>query len=119
MPVSSLKFTLILAAVIYVLVRVLQKLLQIARRKRFVQKQKEIALSPEIKAEADGKLGKLLNRFRHKYGRYPQRDELFGLIVQTSHITIRKRGIKGHWARQRIRKYLLEKHGVVKNFIMR
>jgi hypothetical protein len=95
------------------LIWIIQKLLSIFKKK------KAASLSSRIKAKSDRKFNKLLNRFRHEHKRKPTRNELFRIIISASHITVRRRGQKGHWGRQRIRKYLLEKHDVVANYEMR
>ena len=81
--------------------------------------QPEIALSSKVKAKADWKFTKLFRRFKARYKRKPTKNELFRIIINASHITIRRRGGKGHWGRQKVRKYLLEKHNVAKNYRMR
>lgn len=80
---------------------------------------KEIFLSTRLKDRADKKFYKLLNNFKREHRRKPTKNELFMIVVNASHITIRWRGNKGHWVRQKIRKYLLEKHDIVKNYRMR
>lgn len=94
-----------LIVVVYIIIKLLQKFL----RKRPI-------LSPRLRAKSDWKLDKLIKNFKSKYRRNPTKGELFRIIINASHITIRKRGVKGHWLRQRIRKYLLEKHNVVKSY---
>jgi len=95
---------------LYFLVRFLQKI---------SRQEAKIHLSEKIKAKADWKFTKLLRKFTSENKRKPTKDELFRIIINASHITIRRRGQKGHWGRQKIRKYLLEKHGVVDNFKMK
>ena len=86
--------------------------------KRLLPKEKDLFLSEKIKAKADWKFKKLLNKFKQKYQRNPTQNELFRIIINASHITIRRKGKKGHLGRQKVRKYLLEKHGIVKKYAM-
>jgi hypothetical protein len=53
-----------------------------------------------------------LLRILNKYFLNPSHNELFRIVINASHITIRRRGFSGHWGRQKVRKYLLEKHGL-------
>jgi hypothetical protein len=87
--------------------------------KKILSKRKPIALPRRVKIKADRKFNKLLRIFKRKYKRKPTKNELFRIIISASHITIRKRGKRGHWGRQKIRKYLLEKHKIVDNYVMR
>ncbi len=84
----------------------------------FSPKQREL-LSKKMSARADWKYSKRLRLFKQKYGRDPTNREKFRIIINASHITIRRPDNKGHWGRQKVRKYLLEKHGVVKKYRMR
>lgn len=83
-------------------------------------KEPRINLPDWVKAKADRKFNKLLNQFKHRnHFRKPSKNELFRIIISASHITDRRHGFKAHWSRQKIRKYLLEKNNVVKDFKMR
>jgi hypothetical protein len=83
------------------------------------QKKRKVFLSVRMRAKTDRKYSKLLNRFRKQHGRKPTRNEAFRLAINASHITIRRRGKRGHWGRQKVRKHLLEKNGVVDKYRMR
>lgn len=87
--------------------------------KKIFVKQKSLVLPQKLKDKADWKFKKLLTKFKQEHQRAPSNDELFRIIINASHITIRQKGNKGHWGRQKIRKYLLEKHNVIKNYTMR
>ncbi|MBI2665327.1 hypothetical protein HYX12_01750 [Candidatus Woesearchaeota archaeon] len=76
-------------------------------------------MSDRVIAKADRKHAKLYYKFKQIHGREPTKKEHFWTIVNASHITIRGKGRKGHWGRQKVRKYLLEKHKVVDNYNMR
>jgi uncharacterized membrane protein len=76
-------------------------------------------LSEETKSRADRAFNSLIIQFEHRYDRVPSRRELFRGAIEASHIIEKSRGWTGHCERQRIRKYLLEKNKVVKNFRMR
>ena len=95
---------------IYILIRIFKKLLS---------DQDKIRLSEDVKSKADWKFNKLLKKFKQEHKRNPTRDELFRIVINASHITIRRRGNKAHWGRQKVRKYLLEKHHVAKKYTMR
>lgn len=69
-------------------------------------------LSRKVKIRAHRKFRILLSKFRRKHGREPKRDELFRIIIQVSHLTIRGRGKRRHWGRQKVRKMLLEENGI-------
>jgi vacuolar-type H+-ATPase subunit C/Vma6 len=89
-------------------------------KRAFFKKRKPIFLSKRVKSKADRKYAKLLKNFkRTHHGRQPTHNELLRIVINASHITIRRRGKSGHWGRQKIRKYLLEKHGIVDNFRMK
>jgi hypothetical protein len=108
--INQFVLVIVLIIIFYFLIRFLTKVLSRPER---------IFLSDRIKAKADWKFKKLLTKFKHEHKRKPTRDELFRLIINASHITIRRKGQKGHWGRQKVRKYLLEKHDIVNNYIMR
>jgi len=76
-------------------------------------------ISDKIKKRADRKFDKLIYRFKKRHKRSPTHDELFRIVINVSHMTILMPGKTGHWKRQRVRKYLLEKNHIVKNYIMR
>jgi hypothetical protein len=85
-------------------------------------------LSPRIKAKAERKYRKLLSKFKRRHRRKPSKDDLFGIVVTASHHTfpvkgrnVRRwtKGKRGHRNRQKVRKYLLEKHKIVKNYRMK
>ena len=104
------------------------KFLKSLQKRRYIQKQKRVFLSKRIRRKADIKFNKLLSKFKNKRRRNPTKDELFSIVNTSSHhvhpVKGRNsrrwtRGKSGHWKRQRVRKYLLEKHQVVKNFKMR
>lgn len=76
-------------------------------------------LSDKVKAKADWKYTKLLNKFRRIHHRQPTHDELFRIVINASHITIRRRGKGGHWGRQKVRKYLLEKNSIKDDYVMK
>jgi len=80
---------------------------------------KKLFLSARVKAKADRKFNKLLHKFKQTHHRKPTRNDIFRIIINASHITIRRRGHKGHWGRQKVRKYLLEKHNVMKEYRMK
>lgn len=79
----------------------------------------KIKLPYRLKIKADKKFKKLLKKFEERNKRKPNKKELFRIIINASHITIRKSGKRAHFGRQKIRKYLLEKHKVVKKYIIR
>lgn len=84
-----------------------------------LRKQHKYYLPNRIKVKADWKYSKLLNKFKKRYHREPNKNEKFRIGINASHITIRRRGKKGHLGRQKIRKYLLEKNKVVEKYNMR
>jgi len=87
--------------------------------KRFALKGKRVFLHHKTKVRAEMKFRKRLRIFKRIHKRNPTKNELFMTVVNASHITDRRHGRKGHWKRQKIRKYLLEKHKIVKNYKMR
>jgi hypothetical protein len=82
-------------------------------------KPKRIFLPARIKVLANKKFNLMKYRFKKRYKREPSKEEYFRMIIQISHLIYRKRGNKAHWKRQRVRKYLLEKNRIVKEYIMR
>lgn len=85
-------------------------------------------LSAKTKAKAEHKYRKLLAEFKKKNKRNPLKDELFRIVIAASHHTFPvkgrnsrrwMRGKKGHWNRQKVRKYLLEKYNIVDEYKMR
>tara|TARA_R110002074_G_scaffold74384_3_gene170403 strand:- start:1254 stop:1604 length:351 start_codon:yes stop_codon:yes gene_type:complete len=90
-------------------------------------RKKKAFLPPEIKTKSDEKYKRLLSKFKRENKRTPKRDEKFKLVVTASHHVYpvkgknsRKwmRGEKGHWKRQKVRKYLLHKYKINLNFKM-
>ena len=113
--IQNVFLTVILAVCAYAVIKILLKLLQ----KIGLARKKQLFLSGRIKRKADRKFNKLLNKFKREHKRNPTRNELFRIVINASHITIRRRGHKGHWGRQKVRKYLSEKNHIVKEFTMR
>lgn len=109
-PIEKGVIVILFFIVLYIVIKFLKKLLF---------RPKKIFLSTAVKAKADWKFKKLLRKFRKEHKRKPTKNELFRIIINASHITIRRRGHKGHWGRQKVRKYLLEKHDVANNYVMR
>lgn len=96
--------------------------------KRLLSKRRKIFLSGKSKSKAERKYRKLLAQFNRKHKRKPSKDDLFKIVITASHHTFPvkgknsrnwMRGRKGHWKRQKVRKYLLEKHNIVENFRMK
>jgi hypothetical protein len=100
-------------------VNAIKNIFSVPSRERFVPKRKKIFLPYRIKARADRKFNKRLNIFKRQHKRKPTKNDLFRVVINASHITDRRHGHKGHWKRQKIRKYLLEKHHIVENFRMK
>ena len=89
------------------------------RPKRRRYKIGRVFLPASIKSKADRKYSKLLSKFKREHKRKPSRHDLFMTIVTASHHTYPikgrnsrrwMRGKGGHWLRQKVRKYLSEKH---------
>ncbi len=95
----------------YIILKLLRRLLQNIR--------KRAPLSGRLKRKADIKFNTLLDVFKNKNKHNPAKNEMFGMAVNASHLTIKKKGSSGHWKRQKVRKYLLEKHNIVKDYKMR
>ena len=92
-----------------------------------ITRKKKVFLPANIKSKADMKYSKILAKFRREHKRNPSKDDLFRIVITASHHTYPvkgrnsrrwMRGKKGHWNRQKVRKYLLEKHNIVKTFKM-
>ena len=114
---------IILLFVIYFFIRFFQEILlkpQKKYRRRRSPKRKNNYLTKKTKAKADRKYKKLLSQFKHENKRKPTHNDLFRIVINASHITIKyRKGHSGHWGRQKVRKYLLEKHDIVDNYIMK
>jgi hypothetical protein len=89
-----------------VFIYILSKIIDRLSKKRRVHKLKKLYLSKKVKIKANEKFNKLLHKFKQQRKKKPNKDELFRIIINASHITIRRKGGKGHWGRQKIRKYL-------------
>jgi hypothetical protein len=86
-------------------------------------------LSRKYQVKADRKFNMLLSKFKRTHRRKPTRAEMIKpIITGASHHVFPAKGRnakpwtrrgRGHKNRQRVRKYLLEKHGIVKNYRMR
>jgi hypothetical protein len=111
----ELKGIIIIAGLVLLLIIVLFKIFKIL--KSFFEPGEFI--SDKIKSRSDRKFDKSLFRFKQIHKRNPTHDELFRIIINVSHMTILMPGKTGHWKRQRVRKYLLEKNHIVKNYIMK
>jgi hypothetical protein len=53
-----------------------------------------------------------IRKFKERRDRKPTRRELGRIIINDSHKIIQKRGTKGHWRRQKIRRMLFEDHNI-------
>ncbi len=110
--IEKILFLIGLCIVAYIILKIIDSVeLQQSRKKRY--------LSRKIKQKADRKYSKLLHRFKRNKRRNPHKNEKFRIIINASHITIRRRGKVGHWGRQKVRKYLLEKHKAVDKYKMK
>jgi len=72
-------------------------------------------LPKDIRKRADKYFNKSKSEFRLKHNKKPNRDELFLLVVKSSHRALgvkKASGKKGHYNRQLIRKYLLLKNNI-------
>jgi hypothetical protein len=119
---------LIVLIFVFFLIRFFKELLS-KFKKKFKKKKigaKGVFLSSKIKFKADRKYEKLLSEFKRKHKRRPLRDDLFRIVIAASHHTfpVKGRNVRrwtkgrlGHWNRQKVRKYLLEKHA--KNYKMK
>lgn len=79
----------------------------------FILPKKRPFLASHVKEKARGKFGKLLDRFKREKKREPTRNERIRLAINASHMTIKRRGKRGHWKRQKVRKVLLEEQGIL------
>jgi hypothetical protein len=115
---------------IFFLIKFLKELFSKPKKKfkKKPSKRKKVFLTAKTKAKADRKYGKLLAEFKRKHKRKPSKDDLFRVVIAASHHTfpvkgrnVRRwtKGKRGHWNRQKVRKYLLEKHNIVKNYKMK
>ena len=104
---------------IYFLLKILHQALRSYLKQRFIQKQKTKQIPIILRLKSDFRFNKLNSQFKRKFSRNPTRDELFKIIVHVSHMSIGTKGFKGHWKRQAVRKYLLEKHGIAGNYAMK
>ncbi|MFA6073608.1 MAG: hypothetical protein WC758_05835 [Candidatus Woesearchaeota archaeon] len=102
-------FVFVAIIVLYLFIKFLIKLIRESRTK----------ISAETQNRADEIFNRLIYQFEQKYERSPNRNEIFRRAINASHIVEKKRGLIGHLQRQRIRKYLLEKNKIVRNYKIR
>jgi len=72
-----------------------------------------------VKSMADSTFKTSLKKFEKLKKRKATRNEKVGLIVQTSHEVMKESGERGHWKRQKIRKFLSERYKVVSLYKMK
>ena len=75
----------------------------------------KLILPIKLRNRADRYFDKTVKEFVKTHKRIPDRDEIFLLVVKSSHRTLgikKSRGKKGHIKRQWIRKYLLLKNNI-------
>ena len=98
------------------------------KRKKRSSKRKKVFLTAKTKAKAERKYRKILAQFKRKHKRKPTKKDLRRVVITASHHTfpvkgrnVRRwtKGKRGHWNRQKVRKYLLEKHNIVKKYKMK
>ncbi|MBT3406708.1 hypothetical protein HN419_06110 [Candidatus Woesearchaeota archaeon] len=98
------------------------------RRRTGRRSRRTPGISKKNIAKANRKYSMLLNKFKKTHRRKPTKDDLFRVVIAASHHTfpvkgrnVRRwtKGRQGHMNRQKVRKYLLEKHGIVKKYTMR
>ncbi len=114
---------------IYILFRILKRLFRGKPKRRIFRiKRKKVFLTAKTKAKAEGKYNMLLAKYKRKHKREPSKNDLFRIVIAASHHTfpVKGRNVRrwtkgkiGHWNRQKVRKYLLEKHDIVDNFRMK
>jgi len=122
--VDIVKIVIILILAFF-LIKFLKEVFSKTRKKS--TKQKKVFLTSKTKALADRKYRKLLAEFKRKHKRKPTKDDLFRVVIAASHHTypvkgkrVRRwtKGKKGHWNRQKVRKYLLLKNNIRDNYKM-
>ena len=69
-------------------------------------------LPKRVKIKAMRVFKQRIAMFKRRHHREPNRNELVRIAINTSHICEGRRGKRGHWFRQKIRGYLLEKKGI-------
>jgi|GEM_PF-3686695 len=84
------------------------------KKRRFVKRRK---VHVPIKVKLDGAFRKEIH-IKKKRKKKLNGNDLFRAAINASHRVIRKGGSKGHWKRQKARKYLLEKNKVVRKYKM-
>jgi len=118
------KFVVIVLVIVIIvrwILRLLGKGKRIPKRRplpRFRGKIVRAYLPPRMKARAERKYKKRLRIWRTQHKRNPSKSEKFTIVVSASHTVVRSHSKWGHWERQKIRKYLLEKHKIVKKYTM-
>jgi len=117
--ISALITVGIVILVLWIISKILREISPRVHRRRLIPRKEPIFLSWRIKANTDREFNRRLGIFKRRHKRKPTRNELFRIIISISHNHIKGHGKHGHWGRQKIRKYLLEKHGIVDKYVMR
>jgi len=71
----------------------------------------------QIKQKAHHNFNRRFGAWKRNHpNKQPTKNQMYRLAINSSHDTLKTRGAKGHWGRQKIRKMLLEGKGVVKKY---
>ncbi|PIN86883.1 hypothetical protein COV19_02655 [Candidatus Woesearchaeota archaeon CG10_big_fil_rev_8_21_14_0_10_44_13] len=77
-------------------------------------------LPTRIETQAHKDFHRRLSQWKMNHpGKEPNKNQMYRLAINSSHDTLRTRGAKGHWGRQKIRKKILEGKNVVKKYEMK
>jgi len=114
--------------ILFFFIKFLEDLFIKPRKKSKRRKRKKVFLTARTKAKAERKYRKILAEFKRKYKRKPTKKDLRRVVITASHHTYPTKGRnsrrwmrrkRGHWNRQKVRKYLLAKHNIDKNYRMK
>ncbi|MBS3085140.1 hypothetical protein J4225_00450 [Candidatus Pacearchaeota archaeon] len=72
----------------------------------------------DLQKKSDLAFAKRLHKFKKQHKRKSNRNEIFLIAVTTSHDVVKQLRRRGHWTRQRVRKYLLEKNKIREHYKM-
>tara|TARA_Y100000310_G_scaffold244630_1_gene249450 strand:- start:5649 stop:6029 length:381 start_codon:yes stop_codon:yes gene_type:complete len=114
-----------LVLIIWFFIRILKRIftkpkVRLRTKRKVLYSSKRKFLTHKTKSRSEYHYKKLISKFKRKHNKEPSKNERVRMAIHASHIVIKyRKGKSGHWGRQKIRKYLLEKHGVVDKFRMR
>jgi len=103
---------IVLLLLLSVVIVVALIILYYVKHPKYRRQRRKLLVKPAIARYSREVLRELCYRFKGKYRKEPNQNELIRLIIMTSHIIDNRPTWQGHWHRWRIRMFLASENGI-------